>query len=241
MRAAIEETTIRSAGPRSAAASRRFPKARTVLTRPIRFASSIRSRSSASDSSAGEGSITPALATTRSKSPSIASSAARSATSAATNAPPSSFASASMRSWRRATRVTWAPAAASARAVAAPIPEEAPVTSAVRFMAAMLRRAGAASQSSRDPRTPKARMPRARRARLFGMAELGDFLRTRRARLQPQDVGLPDHGRRRVPGLRREELAQLAGVSVDYYVRLEQGRDIHPSEQVLEAIARALA
>src|SRR3954447_3494742 len=72
------------------------------------------------------------------------------------------------------------------------------------------------------------------------MAELGDFLRTRRARLQPQDVGLPDHGRRRVPGLRREELAQLAGVSVDYYVRLEQGRDIHPSDQVLDAIANAL-
>src|SRR3954468_23982757 len=138
MRAAIEETTIRSAGPRSAAASRRFPKARTVLTRPIRFASSIRSRSSASDSSAGEGSITPALATTA------------------------------------------------------------------------------------------------------AMAELGDFLRTRRARLRPQDVGLPDHGRRRVPGLRREEIAQLAGVSVDYYVRLEQGRDIHPSDQVLDAIANAL-
>jgi transcriptional regulator with XRE-family HTH domain len=72
------------------------------------------------------------------------------------------------------------------------------------------------------------------------MPELGDFLRTRRARLQPQDVGLPDHGRRRVPGLRREELAQLAGVSVDYYVRLEQGRDIHPSDQVLDAIANAL-
>ena len=73
------------------------------------------------------------------------------------------------------------------------------------------------------------------------MAELGDFLRTRRARLRPQDAGLPDHGRRRVPGLRREEIAQLAGVSVDCYVRLEQGRDIHPSGQVLEAIARALA
>ncbi|MDA0164674.1 helix-turn-helix transcriptional regulator [Solirubrobacter ginsenosidimutans] len=72
------------------------------------------------------------------------------------------------------------------------------------------------------------------------MAELGDFLRTRRARLQPQDVGLPDYGRRRVPGLRREELAQLAGVSVDYYVRLEQGRDIQPSDSVLDAIACAL-
>ena len=72
------------------------------------------------------------------------------------------------------------------------------------------------------------------------MAELGDFLRTRRARLQPQDVGLPDYGRRRVPGLRREELAQLAGVSADYYVRLEQGRDIQPSDSVLDAIATAL-
>jgi transcriptional regulator with XRE-family HTH domain len=72
------------------------------------------------------------------------------------------------------------------------------------------------------------------------MSDLGDFLRTRRARLQPEDVGLPAHGRRRVPGLRREELAQLAGVSVDYYVRLEQGRDIHPSDQVLDAIAGAL-
>jgi transcriptional regulator with XRE-family HTH domain len=72
------------------------------------------------------------------------------------------------------------------------------------------------------------------------MAELGDFLRTRRARLQPQDVGLPDYGRRRVPGLRREELAQLAGVSVDYYVRLEQGRDIRPSDSVLDAVASAL-
>jgi transcriptional regulator with XRE-family HTH domain len=72
------------------------------------------------------------------------------------------------------------------------------------------------------------------------MADLGDFLRSRRARLQPADVGLPDYGRRRVPGLRREEIALLAGVSVDYYVRLEQGRDIHPSDSVLDAIATAL-
>jgi len=72
------------------------------------------------------------------------------------------------------------------------------------------------------------------------MAELSDFLRSRRARLRPEDVGLPDYGRRRVPGLRREELAQLAGVSVDYYVRLEQARDIHPSDSVLDAIAGAL-
>lgn len=69
---------------------------------------------------------------------------------------------------------------------------------------------------------------------------LGAFLAARRARVRPEDVGLPDWGRRRVPGLRREELAQLAGVSVDYYVRLEQGRATHPSLEVLEAIARAL-
>jgi transcriptional regulator with XRE-family HTH domain len=69
---------------------------------------------------------------------------------------------------------------------------------------------------------------------------IGDFLRARRELVQPEDVGLQVHGRRRVPGLRREELALLAGVSADYYVRLEQGRDRHPSEQVLEALARAL-
>jgi transcriptional regulator with XRE-family HTH domain len=70
--------------------------------------------------------------------------------------------------------------------------------------------------------------------------ELGEFLRSRRARLQPESVGLSSYGRRRVPGLRREELAQLAGVSVDYYVRLEQGRAGQPSNEVLDAIARAL-
>ncbi|MEU5638518.1 helix-turn-helix transcriptional regulator [Streptomyces milbemycinicus] len=72
-------------------------------------------------------------------------------------------------------------------------------------------------------------------------AELGDFLRTRRARLRPEDVGLVSYGtRRRVPGLRREELAQLAGVSVAYYTRLEQGQSPGASDGVLDAIARAL-
>ena len=71
--------------------------------------------------------------------------------------------------------------------------------------------------------------------------ELREFLRSRRGRLSPAEVGLPvAGGRRRVPGLRREEVAQLAGVSVDYYVRLEQGRDLTPSESVLDALARAL-
>ncbi|WP_200301978.1 helix-turn-helix domain-containing protein [Streptomyces adelaidensis] len=72
-------------------------------------------------------------------------------------------------------------------------------------------------------------------------AELSEFLRTRRARLKPEDVGLPMFGRhRRVPGLRREELAQLAGVSVAYYTRLEQGNGRNVSAEVLDAIARAL-
>ncbi|MEV7886051.1 helix-turn-helix transcriptional regulator [Streptomyces sp. NPDC002817] len=70
--------------------------------------------------------------------------------------------------------------------------------------------------------------------------DLGDFLRTRRARIQPEEVGLPSHGRRRVPGLRREEVAQLAGVSVDYYIRLEQGRGPSVSDAVLDAVARVL-
>lgn len=70
--------------------------------------------------------------------------------------------------------------------------------------------------------------------------ELADFLRTRRERLTPDDVGLPSGGRRRTPGLRREEVALLAGVGVTWYTWLEQGRDINASVQVLEAIARTL-
>jgi transcriptional regulator with XRE-family HTH domain len=74
-----------------------------------------------------------------------------------------------------------------------------------------------------------------------GANVIGEYLRARRELVQPADVGLGDLGnRRRVPGLRREEVAMLAGVSADYYVRLEQGRDQHPSPQVLDALARAL-
>ena len=69
---------------------------------------------------------------------------------------------------------------------------------------------------------------------------LGQYLRARRELVRPRDVGLTHFGRRRVPGLRREELAMLAGISADYYLRLEQGRDHHPSAQVIEALARAL-
>jgi transcriptional regulator with XRE-family HTH domain len=70
--------------------------------------------------------------------------------------------------------------------------------------------------------------------------ELAAFLRTRRERLTPADVGLPERRRRRTPGLRREEVAELAAVSIDYVVRLEQGRGLRPSADVLEALARAL-
>src|SRR5271154_4609291 len=69
---------------------------------------------------------------------------------------------------------------------------------------------------------------------------LGDYLRARREQIRPADVGLIGGSRRRVPGLRREELALLAGISADYYLRLEQGRDKNPSAQVLETLARAL-
>ncbi|MFF4013977.1 helix-turn-helix transcriptional regulator [Streptomyces sp. NPDC001843] len=69
---------------------------------------------------------------------------------------------------------------------------------------------------------------------------LGEFLRARRAGLRPQDVGMVSCGVRRVTGLRREEVAVLAGVNVDYYTRLEQGRERHPSAQVLDALGRAL-
>jgi transcriptional regulator with XRE-family HTH domain len=69
---------------------------------------------------------------------------------------------------------------------------------------------------------------------------LGDYLRARRQQVRPEDVGLVPGARRRVAGLRREELALLAGISAEYYLRLEVGRDKHPSGQVLDALARAL-
>jgi transcriptional regulator with XRE-family HTH domain len=75
---------------------------------------------------------------------------------------------------------------------------------------------------------------------MLNRAELAAFLRTRRERLRPHDVGLPGGQRRRTPGLRRQEVAQLASLSVDYYIRLEQARGPRPSRPVLAALARAL-
>ena len=69
---------------------------------------------------------------------------------------------------------------------------------------------------------------------------LGAYLRARRALVTPQEAGIPDGGVRRVPGLRREEVAMLAGISADYYLRLERGRDRNPSMQVVESLARVL-
>jgi transcriptional regulator with XRE-family HTH domain len=71
-------------------------------------------------------------------------------------------------------------------------------------------------------------------------SEFGDFLRSRRARLTPKAVGLPSGRRRRTPGLRREEVAELAGIGVDWYIRLEQGRTVSPSVTTIDALARAL-
>jgi len=70
--------------------------------------------------------------------------------------------------------------------------------------------------------------------------ELGDFLRARRGRLTPESVGLPRRRQRRTPGLRREEVAELAGIGVDWYIRLEQGRPVTPSVSTVDALARAL-
>jgi transcriptional regulator with XRE-family HTH domain len=69
---------------------------------------------------------------------------------------------------------------------------------------------------------------------------LGDYLRARRDQVRPEDVGLVPGGQRRAPGLRREELAMLAGISAEYYLRLERGRAKNPSPQILDALARAL-
>jgi transcriptional regulator with XRE-family HTH domain len=80
--------------------------------------------------------------------------------------------------------------------------------------------------------TPPLRVPR--------VNELGDFLRSRRNAVTPQDAGITTWGPRRVPGLRREELAQLAGISVNYYTRLEQGQSTNASDAIIDALARAL-
>lgn len=109
----------------------------------------------------------------------------------------------------------------------------------------MLRRPGGRTHPSAKTTPDRYRLD-GRRApileRMETHADLGEFLRSRRALLRPEDTGLPTYGggRRRVPGLRREELAQLAGVSAGYYTRLEQGQSPNASDSVLDAVARVL-
>ena len=137
------------------------------------------------------------------------------------------------------------PRAPSSRAVAKPMPLLAPVISADRCHALIARRRPRHSGRA-PPSLGPAVPPWARRDEASGLerqlnrGELATFLRSRRHRLRPADVGLPGGGRRRTPGLRRQEVAQLAGISVDYYIRLEQARGPHPSRQVLTALGRAL-
>ncbi|WP_433671578.1 helix-turn-helix transcriptional regulator [Nocardia sp. CA-136227] len=103
------------------------------------------------------------------------------------------------------------------------------MVSAAGYNVLVERTAGAAARAG-DPRS----------VRKVRRGELSTFLKSRRARIRPEDVGLPVGVRRRTPGLRREEVAQLAGVGITWYTWLEQGRDINCSVQVLDAIARAL-
>src|SRR5215472_13025312 len=137
------------------------------------------------------------------------------------------------------------PRAPSRLAVWRPMPLLAPVISTVVVMAPSSAGPGAGGRAL--PRLGLAVPPCARRdgagigqAGVMNRAELAAFLRTRRHRLRPADVGLPGGGRRRTPGLRRQEVAELAGISVDYSIRLEQARGPHPSRQVLTALCRAL-
>jgi transcriptional regulator with XRE-family HTH domain len=104
------------------------------------------------------------------------------------------------------------------------LPPDAPVLPDARVLTA-----GKPLQATRVPDTAALRR-----------RELADFLRNRRERIAPEDVGLPPASRRRTPGLRREEVATLAGVGVTWYTWLEQGRDINASPQVLDAVARTL-
>jgi transcriptional regulator with XRE-family HTH domain len=108
---------------------------------------------------------------------------------------------------------------------------------------ATVRHAEQRSQGPDDPGTDRNRLVAIHTNRLVGVSEdnlLGGYLRARRELVKPDSLGLPVSGVRRVAGLRREEVAMLAGVSADYSLRLEQGRDRNPSIQVMEAIARVL-
>src|SRR3954454_6491793 len=99
---------------------------------------------------------------------------------------------------------------------------------------------GKAPQRGRAPSTVVTEADRGKTNTVDAASDIAEFLTTRRARITPEHAGLPSYGKRRVPGLRREEVASLAGVSVEYYKRLERGNVSGASELVLEGLARAL-
>src|SRR3984957_6477455 len=161
-------------------------------------------------------------------------------------AAPSSAAAPRPRLSSRAPTRTVRPSAPSCRAVAYPMPLLAPVISAIVVMRPSL---PAGRRDRERPAEPGTTSTSLRPGQVcepgvtigeMNRDDLATFLRTRRDRLRPADVGLPDGGRRRAKGLPRQEVAQLAGMSVGYYIRLEQARGPHPSAQILAALSRAL-
>jgi transcriptional regulator with XRE-family HTH domain len=149
----------------------------------------------------------------------------------------------------RAASTTAAPSRAKSRAAAAPMPRLAPVMNTtlpvsrpmgvISVLLVMPVVSGRSRAGYRHKRYQD-RHPRSGQTGGMDKQELGAFLRSRRERLRPEDVGLPSGARRRTPGLRREEVAVLAHISTEYYVRLEQGRAPRPSGEVLAGIAGAL-
>src|SRR4051812_31363770 len=150
----------------------------------------------------------------------------------------------------RAASTTFAPSRAKSRAAAAPIPRLAPVMNTtlpfsrpIGVMSVLLLMSAVFAGFPTGYRHKSYQDPALQSVQTLCMDkhELGTFLRSRRERLRPEDVGLPSGPRRRTPGLRREEVAVLAHISTEYYVRLEQGRAAsRPSGEVLAGIAGAL-
>src|SRR5436305_864750 len=167
-------------------------------------------------------------------------------------ASPSALATASV---LRPVATTACPAARAAFAMSAPIPRPAPVTNQVCFSLMMsmsfslsvaVIESTAFGPDVAEPgergtdSDPLARFGAPTLGNMATSEELREFLATRRARITPQQAGIPSLGHRRVPGLRREEVATLTGVSSEYYTRLERGNANGVSESVLESLARAL-
>src|SRR3954451_15354706 len=242
----LDTFTITGFGERSS----RGRKALVTRTIPSTFVSTTTRRSSGVTSgTAFRGPTMPALFTSTSIPPSAPTRAAAAATLASsvtsrrTKRAPSPPAAAWPRAGSRAAIHTSWPSARRRRAVSRPSPLFAPVMS-VFVMRLMLRPTHRAYKRTGLPRTRRATQARAgvrhHREMPTVQDELASCIRSWRDRVTPADAGLPAGSTRRVPGLRREEVAQLAGVSLDYLARLEQGRATHPSASVLASLARAL-